>query len=107
MMEESIKNDVKDNKVRMDLLPFAELEEIAKVYTAGAKNYGDNRWQNLPNGYDRYKGAMLRHLCEVEKGNDIDKDTGCLHIAQMAWNAIAMLHFKMEEYRREKDAIQE
>lgn len=36
---ESIKNDRKDEKVMMDLLPWPELEEIAKVYTAGAKKY--------------------------------------------------------------------
>ena len=95
----SIKNDRKDDKVMMELLPWKELEEIAKVYTAGAKKYGPNKWQNLPDGYQRYKGAMLRHLTEVEKGNDVDPDTGCLHAAQVAWNAIAMLHCKMDEYK--------
>lgn len=95
----SVKNDIVDDKVMMDLLPWRELEEIAKVYTAGAKKYGPNKWQGLPNGYQRYKGAMLRHLTELEKGNDVDPDTGCLHAAQVAWNAIAMLHCKMEEYK--------
>lgn len=94
----SIKNDRKDGKVRMDLLPWPELEKIAEVYTAGAAKYGDHNWENLENGYERYKGAMLRHLTEVEKGNAIDEDTGCLHIAQVAWNAIAMVHFKLKEY---------
>lgn len=94
---ESIKNDRKDNKVMMELLPWPELEEIAKVYTAGARKYGPHNWENLPDGYERYKGDMLRHLTEVEKGNDIDPETGCLHAAQVAWNAIAMLHFKMKE----------
>ena len=84
----------------MDLLPWRELEEIAKVYTAGAKKYGTHNWENLPDGYERYKGAMLRHLCEVEKGNAVDDDTGCLHCAQVAWNAIAMLHFKLIEYQK-------
>lgn len=97
MMEESRKNDYKDGKIRMDLLPWRELEEVAKVYTAGAKKYGENKWQSLPNGYERYKGALLRHLCEIEKGNVYDEETGCLHCAQLVWNAIAMLHFKMEE----------
>lgn len=97
-MSESIKNDRKDNKVMMELLPWPELEEIAKVYTAGAKKYGPHNWENLPDGYERYKGAMLRHLTEVEKGNDIDEETQCLHAAQVAWNAIAMLHFKMKDY---------
>ena len=100
---EGKKNDFADGKVRMDLLPWPELEEIARVFTAGAKKYGANNWQNLPDGYQRYKGALLRHLCELEKGNDTDEDTGCLHAAQIAWNAIAMLHFKMQKYAQRED----
>lgn len=98
---ESRKDDYKDDKVRMDLLPWPELEEVAKVYTAGAKKYGPNTWQNLPDAYQRYKGALLRHLCEVEKGNEIDEETGCYHIAQVAINALFMLHFKLKEYATE------
>lgn len=100
---ESIKNDRKDDKVMMELLPWPEPEEVGKVYTAGAKKYGPNKWQNLPDGYQRYKGAMLRHLTELEKGNDVDPETGCLHAAQIVWNAIAMLHCKMEEMRSKPD----
>ena len=96
-MSEGKKNDIRDDKVRMDLLPWPELEEIGKVFTAGAKKYGANNWQHLDNGYERYKGALLRHLTEVEKGNEIDADTGCMHIAQVETNAIFMLHFKMQE----------
>lgn len=105
-MNEGKKNDRVDGKVRMELLPWPELEEIAKVYTAGAEKYGPNNWQNLEDGYERYKGAMLRHLTEVEKGNAIDEDTGCYHIAQCAWNAIAMLHFKLKEYNNNKTGIE-
>lgn len=36
-MNEGKKNDRVDGKVRMELLPWPELEEIAKVYTAGAE----------------------------------------------------------------------
>lgn len=90
-MNESKKNDFLDQKLRWDLLPLEEIEEIVKVYTAGSKKYGDNTWQNLPNGLQRYKAALLRHLLEFEKGNEIDEETGCLHLAQTAWNAIAML----------------
>lgn len=87
----SRKNDFLDQKLRWDLLPLEEIEEIVKVYTAGSKKYGDNTWQNLPNGVQRYKAALLRHLLEFEKGNEIDEETGCKHLAQVAWNAIAML----------------
>lgn len=93
------KNDFRDGKARMDLLPLPELEEVAKVLTAGARKYGDNNWRSLPNGYERYKGALLRHLTAVERGQERDDDTGCLHIAQVAANALFMLHFKLREAR--------
>ena len=96
-MEESIKNDYKDKKLRWDLLPLELIEEVVKVYTAGAEKYGENRWQNLPNAYQRYKAAMLRHLVEHEKGNIFDSETGSRHLAQMIWNGIAMLHASMQE----------
>lgn len=90
--QESIKNDFQDDKLRWDLLPLEEIEDIVKVYHAGAKKYGPNRWQNLEDGFQRYKAAALRHLLEYEKGERVDADTGCLHLAQFAWNAIAMLY---------------
>ena len=91
-MENSKKNDFLDKELRWDLLPLEEIEDIDKVYTEGANKYGDNTWQHLENGYQRYKGAMLRHLVEYEKGNAIDEETGCRHLAQVAWNAISMLY---------------
>lgn len=97
---EGKKNDFLDKKLRWDLLPLEEIEDIVKVYTAGSIKYGDNNWQNLENGYQRYKAAMLRHLLEYEKGNTIDEDTGCHHLAQVAWNAIAMLWISKHTFRK-------
>lgn len=91
-MIESKKNDRQDDKLRWDLLPLETLEEVVKVYHAGCKKYGANTWQNLDDGYNRYKGAMLRHLVAHEKGEVFDKEIECRHLAQVAWNAIAMLH---------------
>lgn len=91
------KNDFKDEKLRWDLLPLEEIEDIVKVYTAGSKKYGDNTWQKLPDGIERYKAALLRHLVEYEKGITIDKETNCYHLAQVAWNAIAMLYLSKRE----------
>jgi len=96
----SRKNDRRDHKVRMELLPLPCLYEIARVYTVGAEKYGENTWQNLPDGYERYKGALLRHLTAIDRGEETDADTGLRHIAQVAWNAIAMLHCKMQETSR-------
>ena len=89
-IKESLKYD--NEKLRWDLLPLEDIEDVVRVYTEGVKKYAPNSWQNLPDGYNRYKAAMFRHLLEYEKGNTIDEETGCKHLAQVVWNAIAMLH---------------
>lgn len=89
----SVKNDIIDDKLRWDLLPMEEIEDIVRVYHAGAKKYGSNNWQNLDDGFERYRAAMFRHLMEYMKGERVDSDTGCFHLAQCAWNCIAMLWY--------------
>lgn len=39
----SVKNDIIDDKLRWDLLPMKEIEDIVRVYHAGAKKYGPNK----------------------------------------------------------------
>lgn len=95
--KEARKNDRKDGKLMWELLPLQDMEDVVRVYTAGAQKYGVDQWQKLPNGYQRYKAAMLRHLVEHEKGNWTDEETGCIHLAQVAWNAIALLHIEKEK----------
>lgn len=97
---EAMKNDFKDGKQRWDLLPLPLIEEIVKVYTFGANKYAENSWQNLPNGKQRYKAALLRHLVASDKGEANDPESGINHLAHVAWNAIAMLHFEMEEEKQ-------
>ena len=97
-----MKNDRKDDKPMWELLPLLTIEEVVKVYTAGAKKYAPNNWMHLENGYERRKAALFRHICEFERGNWRDADTGCIHLAQVAWNAIAMLHIEMEKRKENK-----
>lgn len=99
------KNDAIDDKLRMDLIPLDCLEDIAKVYTEGAKKYGDNNWKSLDNGYERYKGALLRHLCAAER-SEFDDETNCRHLAQVAWNAMAMLWYSKHNAQA-KEHLQE
>ena len=94
----SVKNDIIDDKLRWDLLPMEEIEDIVRVYHAGAKKYGPNKWQNLDNGFERYRAAAARHLMEYMKGERVDSDTGCFHLAQCAWNCIAMLWYDTVSY---------
>ena len=105
MLKEGKKNDIKDDKTRWELMPLDCLEDIARVYTEGAKKYSENSWQNLENGYERYKGALLRHLYAAES-KEFDEETGCRHLAQVAWNAIALLwiskHKKNEQLKNKQ-----
>lgn len=87
-----MKNDKLDDKTRWELIPLDCLEDIARVYTEGAKKYGDNNWQNLENGYERYKGALLRHLY-ASTYEEFDPETKVRHEAAVAWNSIALLYY--------------
>lgn len=83
-------------KLRWDLLPLNLIEKIVEIYTFGAEKYGANTWQNLEDGYNRYKAALFRHLMAHEKGEAIDTDSKLPHLAHVAWNAIALMHFGIE-----------
>lgn len=87
------KDDRADGKLRWDLLPLAEIEDIVRVYTEGAKKYADNSWQNIPDGFERYRAALLRHMTAYMKGERYDKEAGLMHLAQICWNAIALLYY--------------
>lgn len=83
-----------EEKLRYDLLePFA-IEELVKVFTFGSKKYEDNNWLK---GFKwtTILASLKRHLAEFEKGNDIDEESGLLHITHAAWNAMALIsHYK-------------
>ena len=80
-------------------MPLDLIEDLVKVYDAGAKKYEPNSWQYVENGYERYKGALLRHLLKSDT-EDIDEETDCYHLAQVAWNALTMLWFKKQQLNR-------
>jgi len=68
-----------NDKPRMDLLDFDALEGLAKVLTFGAKKYDEHNWRNGIS-YSRLTAAMLRHLAALQKGEDIDAESGLPHI---------------------------
>ena len=97
---EGKKNDVIDDKLRWDLLPLGLVKKIVEVYHFGAKKYSENSWQNLDNGYNRYKAALFRHVEAFESGEMTDKESGLNHLAHAAWNCLAMLYFALNESKK-------
>jgi hypothetical protein len=76
------------------------LQEVAVVATLGAKKYSRGGWQKVPNGVERYKAAMWRHILKsryhvydetVLEGHKV------MHLAQVAWNALASLELLLRQ----------
>ena len=87
-------------KVRAGLVlgDFAHaLAEVAKVGTFGAQKYTDHGWLSVPNGMQRYTDAMLRHWLAEHTHASHDDQTGLLHAAHLAWNALARLELLARE----------
>lgn len=72
------------------------LMEVVKVGTYGARKYTRRGWEEVPDGITRYEDAMWRHLLAFYD-SDVDADSGCLHLAQVAWNALAVLELTLRE----------
>jgi deoxycytidine triphosphate deaminase len=74
-------------KPRFDLIEPRFIEDIAKVLTLGSIKYGDNNWKN---GLDekRIFAALQRHAWAMQRGELIDVESGCLHSAHIACNAM-------------------
>lgn len=76
------------------------LVEVGKVGTFGANKYTDDGWLDVPNGIERYTDAGLRHELKEAIGEEVDADSGLLHAAHKAWNALAVLELKLREIER-------
>lgn len=77
---------------RFDLMPFDALEEVARCYGYGATKYADDNWLK---GYSwrLSAGALLRHIARWMLGEDIDKESGCHHLAHACWHCLTLLTF--------------
>jgi hypothetical protein len=73
------------------------IREVSAVSTFGASKYAWKGWEQVPDGFNRYSDALGRHLLQEASGEDIDGDSGLLHAAQVAWNALARLELKLRE----------
>ena len=71
-----------------------------QVGTFGANKYRDDGWLTVPGGHGRYTDAMLRHHFADAGGEELDGESGMLHAAHRAWNALAVLELKLIELEK-------
>lgn len=80
-------------KPRMELVDMSFVEGIARVLSFGASKYGDNSWKNVPDGFNKYLGALLRHITALQQGELYDNETGLPHTAHIGCNAMFLDYF--------------
>jgi hypothetical protein len=90
------RKDDKD-KIRMELIQPVLFEEVGKVLTFGAKKYEPFNWMK-GNGLDsmRIYGAIQRHLNSWRDGEDVDKESGLLHLSHAVCELMFLLQFQVK-----------
>jgi hypothetical protein len=80
--------------------------------TYGAAKYGDDNWREVE-AY-RYLDALGRHLAQAsgvslqgEPESDSDPESGLLHLAHVACNALFLLEKKLEELDEDAADLEE
>lgn len=73
------------------------MDAVSAVSGFGASKYAWKGWESVPDGYNRYSDAMVRHLAYEGKGEVLDPDSGLYHAAHAAWNALARLELLLKE----------
>lgn len=81
-------------KLRMDLIPAAAMAVVARVFTFGAANYGDQNWRN-GFSFSRCVGAAERHFTKWKMGEDFDSESGLNHLAHDIVNKLFLLEFQI------------
>jgi len=77
------------------------ISAVSSVSAFGASKYAWGGWRSVDNGYTRYSDAMVRHLAYEGQGEDVDPDSGLLHAAHTAWNALARLELLLSQESEE------
>ncbi len=92
VFETGAQRDDQGGKPRYDLIPPMPLRRLAELYSRGADKYDDHNWaKGMPT--TRILASLLRHV-EAYRAGDETED----HLAAVAWNAFAIMHFQGTEH---------
>ena len=84
---------------RFDLIPQGPWFELAVLFGVGAVKYGDaGNWTRGFEANKTYRSAMS-HLMAWYNGEDYDPETGCHHLASVAWHALTAIEMQDTAYK--------
>lgn len=70
------------------------IEEVARVIAFGATKYESHSWIKIDDFENRAFNSLNRHLLAQHAHRvRFDPESGCMHLAHAAWNALAMLEY--------------
>lgn len=78
-----------------DDMPLA-IQEMLKVLKYGADKYAEGNWLKVDNGESRYRNACDRHRLQSSI-EEYDAESGLLHLAHEAVNAVMLLELKLRD----------
>lgn len=78
--------------LRFDKTPFAVLIEVAKIFTFGAGKYEDNNWRKGIK-WSRIFGALIRHATAWYLGENNDPEQDISHLAACIWVCLIIINF--------------
>jgi len=80
--------DSREGKGRYDLITPFGLQRLAQLYERGASKYAPRNWEQGA-VFSRFLDSAERHLEQYKMGLT-DED----HLAAVAWNVFAIMHFE-------------
>lgn len=70
------------------------IEHVSAVLTYGVEKYEECGWREVDP--KRYEDALLRHYLAWNSGNVYDEESGLLHLAHLACNAMFLLQLDID-----------
>jgi hypothetical protein len=95
-----IKQD--QGKAPLSLIDPDFIEMVARILDAGEQKYGKSNWR-LGLHYSRVIDAARRHLAAMERGEDIDPDSGFPHAGHVTCNMLFLDYYRRKEMGTEWD----
>lgn len=83
-------------KCKIDLVPPEWVWALAMVLTRGAAKYASRNWEKGMR-WSEVVGPMFRHAFKWICGERYDAETGCHHLAMVAWNALVLMTYDIRE----------
>lgn len=88
---QAVKHD--QDKPDYSLMPEAMMEEVAKVWTFGKKKYAAHNWTK-GFAWTRPLAAALRHIFAFMRGENLDPESSCSHLAHAICCLSMVIHFQ-------------